>query len=576
MDHGQDREAGRQGTSPPPLGASPFELDRLLDELAEHLHEVRSSRDRFRGLLQAVVAVASDISTEGVLRHIVEVACDLVDARYGALGVVGDGVLQQLVTVGISDEEAARIGTLPVGKGVVGALIRRQLPLRLDDLAKSPESSGFPPNHPPMRTFLGVPVKVRDEMFGNLYLTEKRHGERFTQEDEDLVVALAAAAGVAIENSRLLQSSERQRRWAEAGAGLTTTALAGASVSEIRRLAVRQAASLAGADETGLRVLNARGEALVLVAGVGSRTEELFDRELSLDSPLGRAFDRGEPFRTVRLAGEPGGEELSSLLGVSPLMAAPLRSGDHVMGVLSLSRYDGGAPFDPEELEPVVEFGTHVALALEYAASAEARERLLLLEERDRIARDLHDVVIQRLFATGMTLEAVGGMTDPGVKERIDTAVDELDETIRDIRSTIFALQHSATGPGLRAELVDIANRSAVGLGFSPRLHFHGEIDTRVSTDLADDVRAVVNEALSNAARHAGASSVDVTLEVDDDGLRLEVTDDGVGLPQPLGRRSGLRNLAERAEAHGGSFEVRPGEAGGTDLVWAVPATLSR
>jgi GAF domain-containing protein len=409
----------------PGLAATSRELDSLLDELAEQLNEVRSSRDRLRGLLEAVLTVASDISTDRVLQHIVEAACQLIDARYGALGVARDGHLQQVVTVGMTEDEITRLGQSPIGKGVVGVLIRDRLPLRLDDLTHHPESCGVPPHHPPMKTFLGMPIKIRGEFFGNLYLTEKRNGDPFSPSDENVVMALAAAAGVAIENSRLLERSERQRSWAQAGAKLTALALSGAPVVEIRERAVQEAMSITGADETGLRVPRPGGDALMLVAGAGARTRELFGEEFSLDSPLGAVFAHGRPYRTDRLAGEPDGADLFLLLHAGPLLAVPLRSAERTVGVLSISRHEGAAPFEPEDLETVVEFGTHVAIALEYAASIEARELLLLLEERDRIARDLHDVVIQRLFATGMTLESVGGMaTDAAVKGRISSAVD--------------------------------------------------------------------------------------------------------------------------------------------------------
>lgn len=554
---------------------SHLKIDRLLDELAEHIDEVRSSRDRLRGLLEAVIAVASDISIRGVLHHIVEVACDLVDARYGALGVLGSGSrLREFIHVGMSDEQVAAIGHLPEGRGVLGKLIHEPRPLRLDDLGQSPDSCGFPPNHPTMKTFLGVPLVVRNKVFGNLYLTDKRNGAEFTAEDEDLVVALAAAAGVAIDNATLFERSERQRRWLEASRSITAATLEGAPLAKVLDLIVEQARQLLGADEAGLRLPGHDRDLLELVAGSGPVTDGLRDMPLDKDSALARVFSSGEMLHADDLAAVPGGAPLAGLLGVGPIVATPLRAGAEVTGVLSLSRYTGGPPFEADELEPLEAFAEQAALTIEFARAREGRERVLLLEDRDRIARDLHDVVIQRLFATGMTLEAVARLTDDrAVGERIATAVDELDATIRDIRSTIFALQHTSAAPSPRAAMLEVANRAAETLGFAPRLHFTGEIDTRIDAELADDLVAVLTEALSNIARHADASSVDVTVDVDDERLVVMVTDNGRGMPARAERRSGLQNLLDRAVRWGGEFSVSSNGGAGTELRWVVPVS---
>ncbi|MEO9224015.1 MAG: GAF domain-containing protein [Acidimicrobiales bacterium] len=509
-----------------------------------------------------------------MLEKIVESARDLIGARYAALGVLGaSGLLSDFVTVGVSDKERELIGQLPSGKGVLGNLIHDPQPLRLDDLSKSPDSCGFPPNHPPMRTFLGVPVMVRGGVFGNLYLTEKFDGAAsFTDQDEEIAVALAAAAGVAIENSRLYERSERQRRWAEASATITSGTLQGATPSEVRSLAVHHAAQLGGADETGLRVPTADGEALVLAAGVGDATEANLDKEFALDSLYGSVYERAEALCTGDLAAEPGGFELAELLDVRSMVAVPLRSGDRVLGVLSVSRRAGQAAFTAEDLEPLEVFGTHVALALEYAASSETRERVLLLEERDRIARDLHDLVIQRLFATGMALQSIEAMGDnPRAEARIASAVDELDATIRDIRSTIFSLRQDRRSPTLRGAIAEILNRSRDNLGLAPRLHVHGELDARVPPEITEDVQAVLTEALANAARHAAASMIDVTIEVDAQQVSVQVADNGKGIPSNIKRTGGLQNLADRAYRLDGRFTIEPRPSGGTRLQWSVP-----
>lgn len=370
---------------------------------------------KLRQLLDSVIAVGSDLDLSTMLHRIVASAVELVDARYGALGVLDDAreKLAEFITVGLDDEEYAAIGELPTGHGILGLLIAEAQPIRLPDLREHPDSFGFPPNHPPMTSFLGVPIRVRDVVFGNLYLTDKTSGEVFTDVDEELAVGLAAAAGVAIENARLVE----------------------------------------------------------------------------------RVND------------------------------------------------------------------------------------LALLEDRERIARDLHDTVIQRLFATGLSLQGTARLvrSDPEtVEDRIASAVDDLDLTVRYIRSAIFGLEttRSTSRPSLRARLLDLTADARTSLGFDPKVLFDGPVDTLVSDPVAADLVAVLREALSNVARHAGATAVQVELTVGDEGVALTVVDDGVGVPTDVPVTGlGLRNMAKRAADWGGSMEVRPGADGGSVLDWRIPRT---
>jgi signal transduction histidine kinase len=366
--------------------------------------------DRLRDLVDAVLGINSDLTLSHVLRQIVTSAVRVVGARYGALGVLDEhgGRLSEFVNVGMSPEEVEAIGHLPEGRGVLGLLIVDPRPLRIADLATHPDSYGFPPNHPPMRSFLGVPIRVRDEVFGNLYLTEKQSGTEFSAEDEHLAVGLAGAAGIAIEKARL---------------------------------------------------------------------------------------------------------------------------------------------------------------------HARVRD-LSLVEDRERIAADLHDTVIQRLFATGLALQAtVPAITNPEVADRVSAAVDQLDETIRQIRSTIFALQAPrVAGRSLRGELLSLAAEAAASLGFEPHLRMLGPVDTAVDHETAGQLLAVVREALSNVVRHANATRVDIIVGVGER-LELEVSDNGVG-PGEARRSSGrgLGNLAQRAASLGGSMVLAAREPGpGTTLRWDVP-----
>jgi two-component system, NarL family, sensor histidine kinase DevS len=406
----------------------PFSLEELLDPATddlvvieeEHPHIAHASPQyqnvplpfsridpHVQQLLDAITSVGTDLSLPIVLERIVESACSLVSANYGALGVIGDDKhLSEFITVGIEPERYAAIGHLPEGHGILGLLIVDPRPLRLRDLGVHDQSVGFPPNHPDMRSFLGVPVRVRDAVFGNLYLCDKQGADEFTEEDESLAIALATAAGVAIENARLMQ-----------------------------------------------------------------RTEEV-----------------------------------------------------------------------------------------------------AVLEDRERIARDLHDKVIQRLFATGMTLQTMLPVTGrDDLSTRINDAVDELDVTIREIRSTIFALQSPAQR-GLRVSIFALIDGAREVLGFSPELHMDGPIDTLVSERTAEHLLAVLQEALSNIAQHAGASHVNVTVEVGTD-VVVRVTDNGKGLPKPRENGRGLHNIEHRAATMGGDLSVSDRETGGTVVEWRVPVT---
>jgi signal transduction histidine kinase len=358
------------------------------------------------------MAIGSDLDLTATLRRIIDAARSLVDARYGALGVLNTERtgLAQFITVGIDGDGRRAIGELPKGHGILGLLIADPRPLRLPDLNEHPDSFGFPPNHPPMTSFLGVPIKVRGEVYGNLYLTDKQSAEVFTDIDEELTIALAAAAGVAIENANLH-------------------------------------------------------------ARVGE---------------------------------------------------------------------------------------------------------LVLLEDRERIAMDLHDTVIQQLFATGMSLQATSRLSgDDDVSARIQQAVDDLDVTIRQIRSSIFALSTGsrAVPTDVRARVIAVIDDLRDALGFEPRLEFVGAIDSSVTPSLAEELIVSLREALSNVARHAQGTAAQIYVGVSEGQVLLRVTDDGVG-PPPAGVRTegnGLPNLEKRARRLGGTFTLRAGAREGTVVEWCVP-----
>ncbi|MEV5510620.1 sensor histidine kinase [Streptomyces orinoci] len=553
-------------------------LDELLEELQARIDAARGTRDRVQSLLEAVLSVGRQLDLTQVLQRIVEAAVTLVDARYGALGVIApDGEsLAQFLTVGLSAEETKAIGPYPTGKGILGELIRHPEPLRLRDLAEHASSVGFPENHPPMRSFLGVPLRVRDEVFGNLYLTDKRDGEDFDAEDEAVLATLAVAAGVAIDNARLYQEARQQQAWLRASAEITGSLLSGSGRGEVLELIARRAREITGAEVADVTVPVAGAGRLRVELALGGDAAVRQGLVVPAEATLsGAAYAGGSPVTSPDLAADArfaaGPQRFD---GLGPAVAVPLGTAtEQVHGALLLVRAKGGAAFRDDELGPLLGFADQAALALELAQRRRDAEQLALLEDRDRIARDLHDLAIQRLFATGMTLQSAARFIDhSGAEERVMRAVHDLDETIKIIRTAIFGLRShdEENAQGLRARAVQAVAEAQQLLGFAPQLSMEGLLDTDVPPHLADQVVAVLGEALSNAARHAQAGRVEVTLRATGADVVLNVVDDGVGIPAG-GRRSGLRNLAARAEEAGGTLELRTPPGGGTHLVWSAP-----
>ncbi|MFC5723984.1 GAF domain-containing protein [Streptomyces gamaensis] len=530
-------------------------------------------------LLDAVMSLGRGLELPQVLRGIVEAAVTLTDAEYGALGVVGDGEkLSQFLPVGMSDEIARQIGHLPCGRGILGELIRNPEPLRLTDLTRHERSYGFPEHHPPMRTFLGVPVRVRDEVFGNLYLTEKRGGGSFDADDEAVVTTLSIAAGVAVDNARVYEESRRRERRLEALGEITRSLLSGDGSGQVLRLIAERAVEVAGADLAAVLLPEGPRERdrLVVEVAHGRGAERLRGARVPAGGSLaGLAARTGRPVATSDVRSDPRAHPLGSGTddAYGPTVAVPLPVDAGASGALRLSRLAGRPAFDDTEVALVTGFADQAAIALELGRRRAESEELTVLHDRDRIARDLHDLAIQRLFATGMTLQSTTRLVDrPEAAERIGRAVGDLDATIQIIRSTIFGLRTSGDargGPGLRRRLAEAAQSAARTLGFAPSLRIEGPVDTNVPDELAEHVLAVASEALSNAARHARARRVGLALTAGED-VVLTVTDDGVGVGTAA-HRGGLANMRSRAELHGGHLEVTEPQEGGTRIVWRVP-----
>jgi signal transduction histidine kinase len=550
-------------------------LDGLLDELQVRLQAVVATRDRVNALFEAVIAVGTNLDIEVVLRGIVEAAVTLVDASYGAMGVIGNGGrLAEFIPVGLTEEQIGRIHHWPESRGLLGALINDPRPLRIADLGSHELSSGFPDGHPPMGSFLGVPIRIRDEVYGNLYLTEKRDGGQFDEEDEAVLVALAAAAGVAIENARLYDEARRQQRWLTASSQVTSTLLSGADLGDALELITTSALEMAGADLVVLALPTADGSQLQIEHAAGEEAAAALGLVLPAGGSVsGQVLTSGElltvdDFRHDERVARVAREHMS----LGPAVLVPLGTAGKVRGVLTAGVRPGSMPLPSAAVAMLVTFAAQAGIALELADHRRQAEQLAVFEDRDRIARDLHDLVIQRLYATGMSLQGLVGLIgSPDVAGRVSVAIDALDETIGEIRTSIFALQtrQVAPKPALRARILAAADELTGPLGFPPSLQLHGRLDDAVPADIADQLLGALREALSNAARHAGASRVDVQVRAGSD-LLLTVTDDGSGI-KDTGRRSGLSNLELRARKLGGSSQAEPAAGGGTELRWRVP-----
>ncbi|MDT7842603.1 sensor histidine kinase [Streptomyces justiciae] len=534
-------------------------------------------------LLEAMRSVGSGLELHSTLDRICETAAELTGARYAAIGVIdedGRG-LADFVYHGVDAVTARRIGRLPDGhRGLLGALIRDPEPVRLADLTSDPRSCGFPEHHPPMRGFLGLPIRVQGEIFGNLYLTEKRGGEPFNDYDLTMVRVLATEAGIAIGNARLYEAAKQREHWIDGSVAVTTALLSGGDTDDALQVVAEQARKLSGA-AAGIVLLPADEGGLEIAAVAADRPSAMLGTVVPPESGIVAELLDGQAVFLEDAAGDP--RVITTLAhGYGPTMMVPLHSDGRILGALVTPRARGERPFTETERTLAIQFASQAALALMMADAQRDRERLAVYEDRDRIARDLHDLVIQRLFATGMMLESAQRRSVvPEVREGVGNAVDELDVTIQEIRTAIFALQQGpAEAPsGLRTRVLREINTAAVPLGFKPSHRFVGPVDALVGDLTGKNLIAALREALSNAFRHAQASRIDVVVDADvtlpdgRKGVRLTVADDGVGIPEG-GRRSGLKNLKRRAESLGGDSRHGPGigeDGGGTTVMWEAP-----
>jgi signal transduction histidine kinase len=547
-------------------------LDGLLGDLQSRLVEIVRTRDRLQGLLDAVVAVGAGLELEGTLKRIVRTAVELVDARYGALGVLSVDERERLaefVHVGGDDETP---GLMPEGRDLLGMLIEHPHPIRVADLSEHPASVGFPANHPSKRSFLGAPIRVRGEIFGNLYLTEKRGAGEFTSDDEVVLQGLAAAAGVAVENARLFEESRMRERWLEASREVNALLLGGASSQDALDMIAAKTLELSKSDCALILLADPTGHVMAR-AGAGEYGDKLTGVRINAAEPLVAGVFRSRTSEIIPdLADVTPDGWVPSGGDFGPAIVVPFGAGNVVRGVLLAMRATGAAQYVRNEVPLLASFADQAAFAMELAEKHRAQRQLDVLADRDRIAGDLHDHVIQRLFATGMSLQGtVRRIVDPQVRGRVTRAVEQLDETVREIRTSIFDLHTAGTGAdaSLRRQLLDIVDELSVEGEVSPSVRISGAVDTLVSDELAGHATAVLREAVTNAVRHSHAATIVVTVEADAD-LVIDVVDDGVGVP-PGAARSGLLGIDRRAAKFGGSLLVAPGPEGGTRLTWRVP-----
>ncbi|OBI44470.1 histidine kinase [Mycobacterium kyorinense] len=558
--------------STPPLRdtLSQLRLRELLTEVQDRVEQIAASGDRLDGLIEAMLVVTAGLELDATLRSIVQTATHLVDAQYGALEVHDQSKrVLQFVYEGIDEATFRSIGQLPQGRGVVGLLIDDPKPLRLDNIADHPASVGFPENHPPMRTFLGVPIRIRDTVFGNLYLTEKANRQPFTEDDEVLVRALAAAAGIAIANARLYQQAKARQAWIESTRDIATDLLSGTEPAAVFRRVAEEALKLTGADAAMIAVpaedhtAGDRVAELVVVETVGDAVAATAGEAISLaDNAVGDAFIKRDPQRVDRI-------EFDGVDGARPALVLPLRAADTVAGVVVVLREAKATPFTEEQLDMMAAFTDQAALAWQLATTQRRMRELDVLTDRDRIARDLHDHVIQRLFAVGLALQGtIPRAREPEVQQRLSSAIDDMQATIQEIRVAIFDLHGGPPGATRLRQRLDNVITQFADAGVRTAIQFVGPLSV-VDAGLADHAEAVVREAVSNAIRHANASEVSVDIKVEDE-LAIDVVDNGSGLAGPV-TESGLANLRRRAEEAGGTFTVGNAENGGVALHWSAP-----
>lgn len=546
-----------------------MELEKLLDEVATRAQDVLTTQGRLRSLLHAQSMVASELGLQAVLQHTVAAARDLVEARYAALRVPGaNGTLEAFVHVGMDEATVELIGDLPHGRGILGLLINQPTPVRLPDLAAHPAAGGFPAHHPVMDSFLGVPIRIRDRVFGHLYLACSANGQ-FSEEDENLAIALAGTAAVAIDNARIYEEGEQRQRWLTASAAMTQVLLADADTDPLDTI-LGSLQQTSGADFAMLALV-VGSEHLQVKAASGVLTERVLGLVTDLESSMaGQVIRSGTPV-LVADHQEISGAELPVPIG--SLVMVPLLTGDETIGTLSVGRLAGRHPFTETDMTHLAGFAGHAGVAVELERARTERQDRRLIDDRDRIAVDLNKHVMQDLVSVGLSLQGVSMLTrHPGARARISQCVGLIDKTIDHIRTTVYDIDtaNRHVPADLQHQILDITDSHAAALGCEVATAFTGHLNCTIPTAIADKAVAVTREALSSIAVHANATQVELRLDVTDD-VTIEIIDNGPNIATPA-RIEAHAAFQHRFASLPGTLDIRtPPEGKHTHLVWTSP-----
>lgn len=550
-------------------------LDERLAGIVEAANRVIAAQTRLRALLRANQVLAAELGTDGLLHAVVQGAREITGARYAALVVAGEhGAVEQFVHVGMDDATARTIGHPPRGTGLIGAMIADPRPVRIPDLATDPRTAGVPAGHPALHDLLAVPIPVRGTVYGTLYLSGAP--DAFTEEDEQLLRSFAAAAGFAIENARLYEEAQKTRDWAEASAEITALLL-DRNESDAITVITDRIHHLTGATSTFvLLVAGDDRDRVEVVAVRGADPNHVGGTVRALTATIAeRAIRTGEPDQL-------GEEELralrrSELDAFGQVLVLPLSTSTRTTGALVVTRPPGSRLFTGTELSAATDFAGRAAVALELLSTRVQERRIAVLEDRRRVAKDLHDRVLQQLFGTAMDLQGEqGGLPAGRAADRVEAAVASLDEVILQVRQSVYTLHAPVPEPApgsLQDRVLAAVTRQAAALGITPTVTMSGPAGWGVGADLAEDVLAVVSEGISNAVKHAPAGPIVLAVTVAQD-VTVTVTNTGPP-PDGDGRRSGLRNLERRAERRDGAMSLDAAD-GRTVLTWNVPRELVR
>ena len=538
-----------------------------------------TGESRLRALFEAGVAVSSELSLDAVLQRLVGVAAELTGARYAALGVIAPNgtELERFVTHGVDAETHAAIGALPRGRGILGALIRDAQPLRLQDLSDDPRSVGFPPGHPPMRTFLGVPVLLRGVAYGNLYLAEKELHEDFSEEDEELVSLLASQAAVAIENARLYEASTRWSRQLQSLIEIGNALATETDLDRLLGLVVRDLRDLLGARLVAVALPSGEDE-LRFAAAAGDLADALAGSAMPrAGSKTGRVLATRRSERVDSVIDDPDvNQDVARRIAARTGLWVPLVVRDRVIGVLEV--HDKEAPadgrFTDDDLRLAEIFASRAAVAVDLSqrVARDALRRVVAAQEleRRRLARELHDETGQALTSILLGLKPLeGGSADEAVAELHDLVVTAL----QDVRRLAVELRPKVLDDfGLVPALKRLTASFGEQTGFT--IAFHSTIgERRLPSDVETALFRVVQESLTNVVKHSHASNVSIVLTHKGDGVAVVVEDDGAGFdPDATGDGIGLLGMRERLALLDGKLDIESAAGAGTTLVAQVPA----